>query len=230
MPRAKDRALHATPITLLIADPDQMRCRFMASAFRRSRYGFTVVACEADSRSALSVLEKRQPKVATISAGLRDGPLTGLDLLRQKKTACPQTRVVLVLDAYDRDIIVEAFRRGADGVFSREESFPELCRCLDAVSKGEVWIRNRELRYVIEALGEKRPLPNRVVNRQGELLLSGRQEQIVRLVADGLSNSEVAEKLRLSEHTVKNYLIRIFDKLGVSNRIELVLYILNQES
>jgi len=212
----------------MIADPDQMRCKFMASAFRRSRYRFQVVGCEADSKSALNVLQQQQPKVATISVGLRDGHLTGLDLLRHKKAASPQTRAVIVLDTYDRDLIIEAFRQGADGVFSREESFPDLCRCLDAVGKGEIWIRNRELRYLVEALGGIRTIPRRLVDSRGANLLSKRQTEIACLVADGLSNSEVANRLCLSEHTVKNYLLRIFDKLGVSNRIELTLSVLNQ--
>lgn len=219
---------NCTPITVVIADPDQMRSQFMASGFRRSRYRFNVVACEADSRSALNVLQQQHPNVAAISAGLRDGPLSGLELLHRKKAACPDTRAVVLLDSYERDLIIEAFRQGADGVFSREEPFPDLCKCVLAVSKGQVWVRNRELRYVVEALGEMRAIPRRVVDTKGELLLTRRQEELVRLVADGLSNSEIAERLHLSQHTVKNYLLRIFDKLGISNRVELVLYLFNQ--
>ena len=228
MAKSKNRPSSFAPVTVVIVDPDQMRCKFMASAFRRSRYRFKVVACETDSRSALNALQQQQPKVATISAGLRDGPLTGLDLLRRKRAACPQTHVVLVLDVYDRDLIVEGFRQGADAVFSREEPFPDLCKCIEVVSKGEVWIRNRELRYVVEALGEKRGMPKHVVDSRGANLLSKRQEELVQLVADGLSNSEIAKRLQLSQHTVKNYLLRIFDKLGVSSRVELILYFFNQ--
>jgi len=75
---------------------------------------------------------------------------------------------------------------------------------------------------VLDALTLARPL--RVVNPEGLNLLSRREEDVMRLVAEGLGNRDVAEQLNLSEHTVKNYLFRIFDKLGISNRVELVLY------
>jgi DNA-binding NarL/FixJ family response regulator len=78
------------------------------------------------------------------------------------------------------------------------------------------------MEYVLDALIQARPL--RVVNAEGLNLLSKREEEVMRLVAEGLGNREISELLVLSEHTVKNYLFRIFDKLGISNRVELVLY------
>ena len=78
------------------------------------------------------------------------------------------------------------------------------------------------MEFVLDALTQARPL--RVVNPEGLNLLSKREEEVMRLVAEGLGNREISELLALSEHTVKNYLFRIFDKLGISNRVELVLY------
>jgi DNA-binding NarL/FixJ family response regulator len=78
------------------------------------------------------------------------------------------------------------------------------------------------MEYVLEALTQPRPV--RVVSPDGSNLLSKREEEVMRLVAEGLGNREISELLILSEHTVKNYLFRIFDKFGISNRVELVLY------
>ena len=91
-----------------------------------------------------------------------------------------------------------------------------------SVAQGEIWINNQQMSYVMDALAEVPTL--RVVNSTGRLLLTPREEQVVALVADGLSNRDVADELGLSEHTIKKYLLRIFDKLGVSSRVELVLY------
>ena len=97
-----------------------------------------------------------------------------------------------------------------------------LCKCISSVARGQVWINSQQLLYVLDALSEVSTL--RVVNANGKLLLTAREEQVVALVADGLSNREVGAELGLSEHTIKKYLLRIFDKLGISSRVELVLY------
>src|SRR5262249_51231866 len=89
------------------------------------------------------------------------------------------------------------------------------------VHQGQIWANSRELRFVLEALGEALPL--RVVDARGTVLLSHREQEVVRCVAEGLSNRDIARRLGLTEHTVKNYLFRIFDKLGVSRRGEVVL-------
>jgi DNA-binding NarL/FixJ family response regulator len=97
-----------------------------------------------------------------------------------------------------------------------------LCKCINSVSSGQIWINSQQMHYVLEALSDVNTL--RVVNSSGKTLLTPREEQVVALVADGLSNREAAHELGLSEHTIKKYLLRIFDKLGISTRVELVLY------
>jgi len=97
-----------------------------------------------------------------------------------------------------------------------------LAKCIHCVSQGQIWANSGELRYLLEALGEALPL--RAIDARGTVLLSRREQEVVRCVAEGLSNREIAQRLGLTEHTVKNYLFRIFDKLGVSKRVEVVLY------
>jgi len=134
----------------------------------------------------------------------------------------PETGIVLLLDLSERSLVVQAFRSGARGVFSRNDSLKSLAKCIQCVSEGQVWANSKELGYLLEALGEALPL--RVIDARGAELLSRREQEVVRCVAEGLSNREIAQRLGLTEHTVKNYLFRIFDKLGVSKRVEVVLY------
>jgi len=119
--------------------------------------------------------------------------------------------------------LVDAFRAGARGVFFlSESSFKSLCRCVEQVHAGQIWASSAELSEVMDAFTQLAPM--RVVNADGMSLLTKREEDVVRLLAEGLQNREIAKELKLSEHTVKNYLFHIFDKLGVSSRVELALY------
>jgi DNA-binding NarL/FixJ family response regulator len=214
--------------TVLLADPDKMRCKLMATGLRRSRYRFEIVACATDSASVLDSLRDCEPDVALISASLRDGELIGLEMLRRIRADRPAIRAILLTNSFDRNLIVDAFRFGADGVFNRDEPFEALCKAIYVVSRGEVWIKQHELRFILDALRGQRPPPARIVDAKGQNLLSKRQKEVVALVADGRSNREISEALRLSQHTVKNYMLRIFDKLGVSNRVELTLYVVTR--
>jgi len=103
---------------------------------------------------------------------------------------------------------------------------PALCKCISCVHNGDVWANAQQMNCLVDALALA---PNvRLINAKGAYLLSKREEGVVRLVAEGLSNHDIAQQLRLSDHTVKNHLFRIFEKLGISNRVELVLYTVNR--
>jgi DNA-binding NarL/FixJ family response regulator len=154
---------------------------------------------------------------------LQDGLLSGLAALRDVREADLELRPILLFDRSESHLVVEGLRAGARGFFSRSNfDLVALRKCVRRVCEGQIWIGNAELEYVFEALAQAQPL--RVANPDGLSLLSRREEEVMRLVADGLGNREIAECLGLSEHTVKNYLFHIFDKLGISNRVELVLY------
>jgi DNA-binding NarL/FixJ family response regulator len=97
-----------------------------------------------------------------------------------------------------------------------------LARCIESVHVGQIWASSQELHYLLDEVRRAKPLG--IVDAKGKTLLSVRENQVVRLVAEGFSNREISQQLSLSEHTVKNYLFHIFEKLGVSTRVELVLY------
>jgi DNA-binding CsgD family transcriptional regulator len=111
--------------------------------------------------------------------------------------------------------------------FCRAETWQRLCKCIQSVHQGQVWVNSHQLHCVLDALVSATPL--RLVSAQGRRLLTKREDEVVTLVADGLSNRNVAHKLGLTEHTVSNYLFRIYEKLGISSRVELVLYALKQK-
>jgi DNA-binding NarL/FixJ family response regulator len=119
--------------------------------------------------------------------------------------------------------VIGAFRSGARGIFCLTNThFRLLCRCIQRVADGQVWANTEQLTFLLDLISE---VPStRVINSSGRQLLTPREEQVVALVAEGLSNRDTARELKLSEHTVKKYVFRIFDKLGISSRVELVLY------
>src|ERR1700683_3146791 len=210
------------PIAVVLADSNLMAGRLLSDHFKRHS-DFSVVSCVSDRASLLSSVRQIRSDVALISADLQDGPLTGVGALREVYDADPNVRCVLVVDRPEPQMVVDSLRAGARGVFSRSTfDFPTLRKCIRRVREGQIWIGNTELEYVLSALIHPRPLC--LVGPDGLNLLSRREEEVMRLVAEGLGNREIAKMLDLSEHTIKNYLFHIFDKLGISNRVELVLY------
>jgi DNA-binding NarL/FixJ family response regulator len=163
------------------------------------------------------------PDVVLLTASLADGPLSGLGALRQIRETAPEIKTVILLNGPERNLVVDSFRAGARGVLvMSSSSFKSLCRCVEQVHAGQIWASSNELSEVMEAFVQLAPM--RVVNSEGMRLLTKREEDVVRLLAEGMQNRDIAKELSLSEHTVKNYLFHIFDKLGVSSRVELVLY------
>jgi DNA-binding NarL/FixJ family response regulator len=214
--------LRRSPITLAIADVNLMAGCLLSHTFKRSSE-IVVVSCTVDKSSFLESVRETKPDVALIGADLQDGLLSGLDALREVHETHPELRPILLFDRPEPQVVVEGLRAGARGIFLRcNFNFNALRKCVRRVFEGQIWVSNTEMEYVLEALTLTRPL--RVVNPEGLNLLSKREEEVMRLVAEGLGNRDIAVQLSLSEHTIKNYLFRIFDKLGISNRVELVLY------
>jgi DNA-binding NarL/FixJ family response regulator len=180
---------------------------------------FKIIRSIASDAGLIQTASELRPGVAVISAGLSDDSSKGCEMARQLQTASPSTKVILLMDRPYRELVVEAFRAGARGVFCRAGRINDLCKCIDQVSRGQIWAGCNEIKYVLDALVQATP-PK--LAPLGATLLSHREKEVVRYVAEGLSNREIAGRLKLSEHTIKNYLFRIFDKLGVSNRAELV--------
>ena len=209
-------AASSQPTSVLVADSNLIHCQLLVAALRR-RPDFHVMACAMEINSMLSAIGDDTFHIVLIHAEREMSTVRSLHLTH------PEIAKILLLDNSDRDTVLNAFRSGVRGLFSFADSpFRLLCKCIQCVHQGQVWASNQDMEYLIEAVTQVPSL--RVVNNHGIKLLTPREEQVVALVADGLSNRGVARELGLSEHTIKKYLFRIFDKLGVSTRVELVLY------
>lgn len=120
---------------------------------------------------------------------------------------------------HDRDVL-RALRLGARGVVLKQSASDLLVKCIRKVYDGEIWLDNHLTGEVVDAFKKSAELGQ----RRDKPLLSDREMEVVQLVAQGFCNREIGEKLSISEQTVKNHLHNLFDKLGVSGRLELALY------
>jgi two-component system nitrate/nitrite response regulator NarL len=212
-------------VNVFVADNSRMNCELMAASVQRSRYKLNIVGYATDSAGVRAGFSKNSIEVAVISAHLRDGGSAGFSVTREIRSRYPMTSVIMLLDSIQGTVVVEAFRAGVRGIFSREQPFEALCKCIYVVSQGQVWANSNELKFVVNALA--RTSSSERLNGQGakvQSLLTKREAGIVRLVAEGLTNRDISQQLNLSEHTVRNYLFRIFNKVGISSRLELALY------
>lgn len=205
-------------VRVLVADSGPIQSQLLVRALK-GRHEFRVFAVALEA-AVLHEFMHSNPVDVVLIAG---NHLPNLSILRWLRVSHPKVAPVMLVESDDRSLVVNAFRAGARGIFLFNHTpFRLLCKCITCVSQGQIWINSQQTHFLLDALSEVPTL--RVVNANGRLLLTPREEQVVALVADGLSNREVASELGLSEHTIKKYLLRIFDKLGISTRVELVLY------
>jgi len=213
-------------VDVFVIDADAMTSRLLASDLRRHDQFRVTDATLDDENCIFENLALHSPGIVLLGIQSRGASSAGLPLLRRIRSQCPNARVIVLTDELARDLVAELFRAGVKGIFDRSEyDFERLCRCIQCVASGQVWANSEQLEFVLGVFAETASL--RVFNAIGEELLTRRERDVVRLVAEGLGNRDIAQQLGLSVHTIKNYLFNIFDKLGVSSRAELVMYVLS---
>ena len=210
-------------IRVLVADSNQTQSQLLSSALRRQP-GLKVTSCRAELSECMQSLAGSPADIVLLG----DNPSEHHHIIQALRTLHanhPGVGLILLMDSYDRQLVVNAMRTGARGLFCRAcQPFRALCRCISVVHQGQFWANTEQMGYVIEALTSTPPA--RVIGANGVGLLTPREDQVVNLVAEGIGNREIAHQLGIKENTVKKSLLRIYDKLGVSNRVELVLYAL----
>ncbi len=209
----------------MVADSSRIHTQLLSEALERDPE-LDVVSWNADPRGLLAAAMAGDVNVLAVSSALDGHPSRGLDTLRELRAACPGIRTVVLLDSRKPEAILDAFRAGARGVFNRDSSIEMFCKCIRSVHRGQIWADSADVALVIEALASAPRM--RLPAADGVNLLSKRECEVVQCLVQGLTNREIAERMGLSPHTVKNYLFRVFDKLGVSNRTELLFMTLNQ--
>ncbi len=212
-------------IRVLVADDTRIHTQLVAEALRRD-HQLEVIAPPVRSRDLVETVKQHQVQVVVLSSNLDEEPLRGFELLRQLRAANPGILAIMLLESSKRETVLQAFHAGARGIFSRHDSLEHLSKCIRSVYQGQIWASGEQLSFAVEALACSPVV--RAVDAQGLSLLSKREMDVVRSLAEGLTNREIAERLGLSQHTIKNYLFRVYDKLGVSSRLELLFMTLTQ--
>lgn len=133
----------------------------------------------------------------------------------------PSARMIVVTPEADEDDTVELFRRGVRGIVTRAIPPDLLVKCVRKVHEGETWLDNQGVNWVLEAY---RSQASQLTSPRPKTRLSGKEMLIVSCVAQGMKNKDIAQEVGTTEQVVKNYLRKIYDKLGVSDRLELALY------
>jgi len=218
-------SLGGKTIRVLVADDTRIHTQLLADALKRSPE-FEVLSSPSHTEDLIEFARLQPVDVIVLSSTLDEQPMRGCDALRELRAKNPTVRAVMLLDSSRREVILGAFRAGVRGILSRHESVETLQKCIRSVYQGQIWANSQQMSFAVEALASFPSVC--AVDANGLDLLSKREMDVVRSLAEGLTNREIAERLGLSQHTIKNYLFRVFDKLGVSNRLELLFMTLTQ--
>jgi DNA-binding NarL/FixJ family response regulator len=178
---------------------------------------FQIVACCRDGEEALHAVRQHRPDILILDI-LMPGK-DGLAVLRELHEEKLPTRVVLLTAALDEDHVLEALRLGVAGVVLKEMTGPLLIQCVRKVYSGDQWLERRSISRALDKM-----LRREAGAREVAKILTPREIEVVRMVAGGLRNKEIAEKLAISEGTVKIHLHRSYEKLNVDSRLGLLRY------
>ena len=189
-------------ISVLIADADHMSADLIAGGLTRGRHDISIVAVSNNSAQAIKEIEKHRPDVVLINARLDDGPLTGFLVLQSLPLTCSQTAAIMMIPVSERDLVVDAFRGGARGVFCRAQPIKLLSKCIRIVHEGQIWANNQNLDFVLEFLTHIKPL--RLAKPGGGMgSLTRRETEVVQIFSvEGMSTREISHKAGVTEHTI----------------------------
>lgn len=183
-----------------------------------------VVSSVASCEQALASASSTPADVAVINQDVEGQPLRGLQVTKLLASSFPCIKPVIMITSATFEVIAESFQSGARGILHDGEQVDALWDCISQVHHGQIYASQADISYLVEALVESPPL--RLLDAQGKATLTKREQLIAHHVTQGHTNREIAGKLGLSEHTIKNYLFRIFEKLEVSSRAEMIFYVL----
>jgi two-component system nitrate/nitrite response regulator NarL len=178
----------------------------------------TIVGEASNGNECIRMLMKFKPDILLLDLRMPDKD--GLAVLEEVNSDSLPTRVIVVTAVEREPDLVRAMRLGARGIVQKQNASDLLVKSIRRVHSGEIWLNNRLTAEVMKAFTKS----SDIGARQGKALLSDREREVVLLIAQGCRNKEIGEKLFISEQTVKNHLHNIFDKLGVSDRLELAFY------
>jgi DNA-binding NarL/FixJ family response regulator len=213
-------AAAARRIRLVIADDHPIFLKGLR-ALLESEPGFEIVGEARNGAEAVQLAQTLKPDVLLLDVAMPG--VTGLVALEKLAAAAVNVRTILLTAAIEKSAVVTALQLGARGVVLKESATQVLFRCIHAVMRGQYWVGSEGVAGLIEALREMMA-GGEDQARKKQFGLTKRENEIVAAIVSGLANRDIAKKFTISEDTVKHHLTNIFDKTGVSSRLELALF------
>jgi DNA-binding NarL/FixJ family response regulator len=206
----------ATPIRILLID-DHAVVRAGLRMLLKGQRNFVVVGETGSRDEALEIAARKRPNIILLDLDL--GGASGLDFLPQLFAAAKGAHVIVLTGVQDTAAYQQAIHLGAMGVVLKEEAAETLIKAIEKVHAGEMWLNRSMTRTLLT------PEPQEADPETARIArLTKRELEVVALVCEGCKNRQIADRLRIAEGTVRNHLTVIFDKLGVSDRFELIVY------
>ena len=214
----------AQEIRILLAD-DHPIFRDGLKRLLEAEPGYTVIAEASNGSEAVKLVKQHKPDLLLLDLSMPQQ--TGIEAIRELGSLGASIRIILLTAAAEKSQIVEALQLGARGVVLKDSATQLLIQAIRVVMAGEYWVGREQVSNLVQYL---RTLMQTTAQeaRQRKFGLTPRELEIVSAVVAGFANKEIAEHFKISEDTVKHHLSNIFDKLGVSTRLELALFAVNQ--
>ena len=210
----------APTINIVISD-DHALFREGLRKLLEAEPGIEIVGEAVDGEETVKVVRLLKPHVLLLDLSLPK--LSGLEVLAELSKLELQTRTIMLTAAIEREQVVEALQLGVRGIVLKHSALQLLLKSIRCVNEGQYWVGQEGVSDLIHAL--RRMKPSRGGSEAPRSFgLSSREMEVIALIVAGYTNKDLARELGISENTAKHHLTNIFDKLGVSNRLELVLY------
>jgi two-component system, NarL family, nitrate/nitrite response regulator NarL len=216
--------MSTTPIRVLIADGQPIVLEGLRAVLNRQP-SIEIISEAGDGIEAIEKTVHLDPDVVLMDVKLPK--VDGLTVLRSIQARAPRSKVILFASGDNKEDFVEAMKLGCCGILLKDASTSLIEKSIQKVHAGEIWLDSTTTAAVIRQFASPAEFPAAHSNGKSSrerAQLSQREREIIVLIAQGYKNKEIAEKMFITEQTVKNHLHNVFDKLGVSDRLELALY------
>ncbi len=208
-------------IGILIVDDHAVVCSALRALIEK--HPNRIVVGEAgNAADAVALAAKEQPEIILLDLCLGDE--NGVDLIPDLLKASSESRIILLTAVQDEDEFRRAVRQGALGVVGKGAPAEMLIKAIDRVNAGELWLNRQMTATVVTELRRAKSPPGRVIEPEPAARLTGREREVITLIGEGLKNKQIADRLCISETTVRHHLTSILKKLDLSDRVELLIF------